>query len=76
MACHTPTIICTLYGPRSYANKDNSFIYKEENELLVKIKEYQNTTEKDKELMIEKAYNTAKEYDKEKLKELLKTIFE
>ena len=76
MAWHTPTIICTLYGPRSYANKDNSFIYKEENELLVKIKEYQKITDKDKELMIEKAYNTAKEYDKEKLKELLKTIFE
>ena len=79
MACHTPTIICTLYGPKSYANKSNSLVYtktKDGKELANKIKEYMKLSSKDKETLINNAYNTSKEYDKDSIKDALQKIFD
>lgn len=69
MACKIPLIVCTLYGPKTYATKENAITYENATgeELKNKIEEFFNMGKEEKEKMIENAYATAKEYDSKRL---------
>jgi len=79
MACKTPVIGCVLYGPREYLKeKENALTFKEDKtgEILAKkIKEWKKLKEKELQKMIENAYITSLEYDREKISDQLKEIF-
>ena len=76
MACKTFVIACDLYGPREYAiNKVNSLTYQDEKDLANTIKKFMKMNEKEKNKIIDKAYETAKKYDVKKLNNKLKDIF-
>ena len=79
MACKTFVIACNLYGPREYAiDEENALTYQDAtdgNELASKIKKFMNMSEKEKQKIIDKAYETAKKYDVTKLQDKLINIF-
>jgi len=76
LACRTFVIGCTLYGPREYLrNGINSFTYKEDDDLFLKIKEFQDLSKIQKEKIIEQGYLTACKYDKRKVNHNLIKIF-
>ena len=79
MACKTFVIACNLYGPREYAiDGENALTYQESTdgkELASKIKKFINMNEKEKQKIMDKAYETAKKYDVTKLQEKLINIF-
>lgn len=79
MACKTFVIACNLYGPKEYViDNKNALTYqnvKNGKELASKIKKFMNMNEKEKEKILDEAYETAKKYDVIKLREKLINIF-
>ena len=79
MACKTFVIACNLYGPKEYViDNKNALTYqnvKNGKELAFKIKKFMNMNEKEKEKILDEAYETAKKYDVIKLREKLINIF-
>ena len=65
MACKIPCVICTLYGPRTYAKSQNALTYQQDVDgtiLASKIQEFFALKEVDKQKMIQNAFLTSKEY--------------
>ena len=79
MACKTFVIACNLYGPIEYVvDKKNALTYqnvKNGQELALKIKEFMNMNEKEKQKILDEAYETAQKYDVTKLQDKLANIF-
>ena len=79
MACKTFVIACNLYGPKEYVvDKKNALTYqnvKNGQELALKIKEFMNMNEKEKQKILDEAYETAQKYDVTKLQDKLANIF-
>ena len=80
MACKTFVIACNLYGPKEYIiDGKNALAYQDSSngkELASKIKEFMNMNKKEKQKIINKAFETAKNYDVTKLQDKLADIFE
>lgn len=76
MACKTPLIVCTMYGPKTYATNKNALIYTNPTKetLKNKIEQFYKMTEKEKEEMVTQGLETAKEYDSKLLSSKLKKI--
>lgn len=77
-SCSTLCVINNLYGPREYANKNNSIVYNELDEgetLSNKILEALRLSEDDKKILVKNAHDTAMKYEKEVLKLKLDDIF-
>jgi glycosyltransferase involved in cell wall biosynthesis len=76
-ASKTLSVICTMYGPKEYANKGNSITYNSEDEkdLVEAIDDALKLSDKEKNELIDKAYNKALKYDKSKMSDILKDIF-
>ena len=76
MACKTPIIVCTMYGPRTYASKENAITYEEPSgEVLAsKIQDFYEMNDKERKEMISLAYTKAREYDSNLLLNRLQTI--
>ncbi|MBR1748192.1 MAG: glycosyltransferase family 4 protein [Bacilli bacterium] len=73
-ACATPLIVCTLYGPSTYATEDNAWTYQQEEELTKTMEEFFSSNEEEKKKKIKNALETAKEYDHQLLLPKLKDI--
>ena len=76
-ASHTLSVICTMYGPKEYANSKNSICYNSDSEedLCEAIDKALKLNEEDKNTLIEKAYKQSLKYDKSKMSDILKDIF-
>ena len=76
-ASHTPSVICTMYGPKEYANNRNSITYNSESEddLRDAIDSALKLDESKKASLVDNAYKQALKYDKSKMSDILKDIF-
>lgn len=77
MSSGTLTVISTVYGPKEYASDENSITYNKKNyeELTKALKKALDIKKKDKNKLIEKGIETALKYDKSKMSDILKNIF-
>ena len=73
----TLSVISTIYGPKEYANENNSITYASKNysDLADAIKKALSLSKKDKDKLISSAKKDALKYDKSKMSEILNKIF-
>ena len=73
----TLSVISTLYGPKEYANNDNSVTYssKSYSDLTDALKKALKLNKKIKDKLISNAKKDALKYDKTKMSDILKNIF-
>ena len=79
MACGTFVIAADNYGPSSYIkNNKNGFTFKSKDSIDLKNRfiEYTNLSKEKLDKIISKAKETAKEYDKNKTKDIILKVFE
>lgn len=76
-ASKTLSVICTMYGPKEYANNKNSITYESDSEedLCAAIDSALKLSDEEKNALIEKAYKQSLKYDKSKMSDILKDIF-
>ena len=77
MATSTFVIGCDLYGPRSYlVNNVNSLTFKDQKGLVEDILKYQSMSKEEKENVIKEGNKTSLMYNKDKIDNYLKEIFD
>ena len=73
-ACETPLIVCTLYGPKTYADDTCAWTYQQEEDLTKTMEEFFSSSKEEKQKKIKKALEVAKQYDHRLLLPKLKGI--
>ena len=77
MASGTLSVICTMYGPKEYANNKNSITYNSDSEsdLCDAIDKALKLSKNDRKEIIDNAHKQALKYDKSKMSAILQKIF-